>query len=231
MNTPHRQNAPDAGTRDRKASHDLDDAGYLARFYGEGADTYNQRNRHGYYGPVVITALAAAMQTAYLAKEREAVEILDAGCGTGLVGVQLQSLGFRQLDGFDLFDEMAEKAREIGVYRHVQGNVDLNGSLSEYPNASYDMTICCGVFVQRHVRPHGLRELARVTRPKGMVIVSTRKSYAEAALFEDEVQRLHDAGIVGLRQCLKDARYYDENAHYWVLQIPDTAAAQREEQP
>ncbi|MER9064832.1 class I SAM-dependent methyltransferase, partial [Mesorhizobium sp. M0698] len=99
-------------------------------------------------------------------------------------------------------------------------------------SASYDITVCCGVFTLGHVRPDGLRELARVTRPNGFIIASTRKSYAEATSFEDEVRRLQDAGVLVLVQCLKDSRYVaEENAHYWVFQVPEKANAPTQERP
>ncbi|MER9826752.1 class I SAM-dependent methyltransferase, partial [Mesorhizobium sp. M0115] len=127
--------------------------------------------------------------------------------------------------------EMAEKARQTRAYRHVRDDVDLNGSLSHYSSASYDITICCGVFTLGHVRPDGLRELARVTRPNGFVIVSTRKSYAQATSFEDEVRRLQDAGVLVTAQCLNDGKYVaEEGAHYWVFQVTDKANAPTEEQ-
>ncbi|MER9971902.1 methyltransferase domain-containing protein [Mesorhizobium sp. M0060] len=230
MKIPGQRSALNQTAR-RKASHALDtDVGYLAQFYRDGADTYDLNvGRQGYYGPIVVAELAAVIQTAYLANERAVITILDAGCGTGLVGLQLERLGFRLIDGFDLFEEMAEKARQTRTYRQVQGDVDLNGPLSDYCNASYDITVCCGVFTHRLVRPDGLRELARVTRPNGFIIASTRKSYAEATCFDGEVRRLQDAGVLMPAHCLSDARYYDEDAHYWVFQVPDKASAPTEE--
>ncbi|RVD13100.1 MAG: methyltransferase domain-containing protein [Mesorhizobium sp.] len=226
MKIPDQKSALDQTAR-KKGSHALDtDVGYVAEYYRDRADTYDLHvGSQGYCGPIVVAELAGAVQTAYLAKERAAVTILDAGCGTGLVGLQLQRLGFQLIDGFDLIGEMAEKARQTRIYRHVTGGVDLNGPLSEYPNASYDVTVCCGVFTHRHARPDGLRELARVTRPNGFVIASTRKSYAEATSFEDEVRRLQDAGLLMPALCLSDARYYEENAHYWAFQVLDKARA------
>lgn len=44
-------------------------------------------SREGYCGPKIVAQLAGAMQTAYLGRERAAISILDAGCGTGLLGV------------------------------------------------------------------------------------------------------------------------------------------------
>ncbi|RWM49491.1 class I SAM-dependent methyltransferase [Mesorhizobium sp.] len=233
MKIRDQQSALDQTAR-QKASHALDtNAGYLAQFYRDQADTYDlDVGRMGYCGPIIVAELAAAIQTAYLAKERAVITILDAGCGTGLVGLQLKRLGFQLIDGIDLSEEMAEKARQTGVYRHVRGDVDLNGPPSDYCSASYDITVCCGVFVLGHVQPKGLRELARVTRPNGFVIASTRKSYVEATRFDGEVRRLQDAGALVLAQRLNDGRYIaEEDAHYWVFQVPEKASVPTEERP
>ncbi|WP_353018214.1 methyltransferase domain-containing protein, partial [Mesorhizobium sp. M1374] len=97
-----------------------------------------------------------------------------------------------------------------GLYRHVQGDVDLNGPLSDHPTATCDIKVCCGVFTLGHVRPDALRELARVTRPNGFIIASTRKSYAEATSFENEARRLQAAGVLVTAQCLSDGKYIAE---------------------
>jgi predicted TPR repeat methyltransferase len=46
------------------------------------------------------------------------LNILDAGCGTGLVGERVARLS-RRLDGVDLSPEMLEKARQKGVYTEL----------------------------------------------------------------------------------------------------------------
>ncbi|KAA3447953.1 class I SAM-dependent methyltransferase [Mesorhizobium sp. SARCC-RB16n] len=232
MQTKDQRTALEQAARKRiKDSHALDgDAGRLAEFYRGWASAYElEVGRDEYCGPVIVAELAGAVQTAYLARERPAIPILDAGSGTGLVGVQLDRLGFRTIDGLDLSEEMAEKARQTQVYRHIRAGVDLNGPLSGYPSASYYITVCCGVFTLGHVRPDALRELARVTRPNGFVIVSTRKSYADATCFEDEVRHLQDEGVLVPAQCLNDGRYIaEEGAHYWVFRVPEKASAPAE---
>ncbi|MFD1984348.1 class I SAM-dependent DNA methyltransferase [Mesorhizobium newzealandense] len=231
MNTLTEQTALEEAAQKRiKESHSLNgDADRLAKYYRGWADSYElDVEREQYCGPVIVAELTGALQAAYVDGPRAATTILDAGCGTGLVGMELERLGFRSIDGFDLSEAMVEKAVETGSYRHVQGDVDLNSSLTCYPDASYDMTVCCGVFTLGHVRPDGLRELARVTRPKGFVIVSTRKSYAEATSFEDEVLSLQQAGVFVPVQCLNDGRYLEEeDAHYWALRVAEKPKERR----
>ncbi|MCV3211256.1 class I SAM-dependent methyltransferase [Mesorhizobium sp. YC-39] len=234
MTTLDQQTALEQAARKRiKDSHALDgDVGRLTHFYRGWASSYELDVGHDKYcGPTIMAELAGAVQTAYLANERTAIAVLDAGCGTGLVGVELERLGFRLIDGIDLSQEMVEKARQTRVYRHVQGDVDLNGPLPDHASGSYDITVCCGVFTLGHIRPDALRELARVTRPNGFVIISTRKSYAETTSFEDQVRRLQDAGVLETAQCLKDGKYIaEEGAHYWVFKVPDRVCAEAEQQ-
>ncbi|CDX30549.1 Methyltransferase type 11 [Mesorhizobium plurifarium] len=222
MKTPEREPALDQAARKRaEISHLKCDASRLALFYGEWASSYNRDvSGEKYYGPITVAELAGVVQAAYLASAREAITVLDAGCGTGLVGVQLARLGFELIDGFDLTEEMAGKARRTGVYRNILVDADLNVTLSEYPDATYDITVCCGVFGLGQVRPQALRELARVTRANGFVIASTSRRYLEATSFEDEVRRLQQEGVVVPAQCLSDGRYIaDEPAHYWVFRV------------
>ncbi|MCO5965427.1 class I SAM-dependent DNA methyltransferase [Sinorhizobium meliloti] len=205
------------------------DADRLAQSYREWADSYElDVDRECYCGPSIVAELAGAVQAAYIGRRRAATAILDAGCGTGLVGIQLEHLGFRLIDGFDPSEALAEMARDTGVYRKVEGDVDLNRSLSGYLSASYDMTVCCGVFTLEHVRPDRLRELARVTRPNGFVILSTYKSHAGAKTFEDEVLVLQEAGVLTPAHCLYNGRFLgEENAHYWALRVLEKPAEQR----
>lgn len=214
-----------------KAAHALDgDADCLAQYYREWADYYElDVDREHYYGPSIVAELAGAVQASYISKERAATAILDAGCGTGLVGIQLEHLGFRLIDGFDLSEAMAEMARETGVYRTVEDDIDLNRPLSHYSSASYDMTVCCGVFTLGHVDPHALRELVRVTRPNGFVIASSCKSYAGTMPFEDAVMCLQEAGVLAPAHRLNDGRFLgEEDADYWTLRVLKKPAKQQQ---
>ena len=51
--------------------------------------------------------------------------IVDAGCGTGLIGVELARHGYRTIDGVDLSPAMVERARQRNVYRDLEDDFDL----------------------------------------------------------------------------------------------------------
>ncbi|NTZ93595.1 class I SAM-dependent methyltransferase [Agrobacterium tumefaciens] len=56
--------------------------------------------------------------------------IVDIGCGTGLLGVEIRSLA-KRLEGFDISQNMLAKAEEKGLYDHLgQADLSLNEETS-----------------------------------------------------------------------------------------------------
>ena len=147
--------------------------------------------------------------------------LLDAGCGTGLVGVELGKLGFGRVDGFDLSEAMAERAASSGAYRRVLGGVDMLHARTRYADASYRAVLSVGVFTLGHVPPEALAVLARLCQPGGVLLVSTRTHYYEQTPFQAVADGLLDAGELTLSRRLEDAPYNEDgDAHYWVFTRP-----------
>ena len=148
------------------------------------------------------------------------VEILDAGCGTGLVGIALREKGYRQIDGFDLCDTMVAKARQTGVYRSLIGGCNMLQRIPAYSDNENYVTLCCGVFTTGHVPPIALRELIRITKPGGVVLLSTRRSYYETTEFKQTYEKLAQVGVIELIDCVMDGPYLaEEGAHYWAFKV------------
>jgi SAM-dependent methyltransferase len=119
--------------------------------------------------------------------------ILDAGCGTGLVGAELSRLGVARLVGFDLSDEMIAVARSRGVYDALR-----QGSLLEplpFPAGSFDAVVSVGVFTYGHVGPSALRGLTTVVRPGGHVTITFRDDALGPLGYADEIERLEAEGV------------------------------------
>jgi SAM-dependent methyltransferase len=90
---------------------------------------------------------------------------LDAPCGTGLLATELRSRGFAVL-GLDA-DPAAARAAGISA---VPG--DLEEALP-FPTASFDLALCLEGIEHVEAQAALLRELARVVRPGGTLILST----------------------------------------------------------
>ena len=73
--------------------------------------------------------VAPARGAALLARYASSTgKVLDCGCGTGLAGEQLKSLGFTDMDGIDISANMLRQARAKGVYGDLS-QVDLTAGL------------------------------------------------------------------------------------------------------
>lgn len=122
------------------------------------------------------------------------VRILDAGCGTGLVGVCLAKLGATHIDGIDLSPGMLTLARKTGAYTTLEP-ADLTQPLKA-PTASYDVVSCVGTFTAGHVGPQCLDELVRVVKTGGLLVATVLEEIWKPLGFEARVWGLRDEGLV-----------------------------------
>jgi ubiquinone/menaquinone biosynthesis C-methylase UbiE len=133
--------------------------------------------------------------------------VLDAGCGTGLVGEELARKGYRRMDALDYSREMLEEARQKAVYsRYIQA--DLNQPLS-IGDDRYDAVVCAGTFTYGHVKADAFEELVRITRPGGVVCFTIRDGAYEDYGYRPRMIRLEQKGaweLVGMQ----DADYLRE---------------------
>ena len=98
--------------------------------------------------------------------------ILDAGAGSGMLGVAARAAGFTHLDAMDLSVGMLEKARARGVYGDVRTGV--LGEPLDYETDSYAAVLSSGVFTPGHAPPESFRELVRIVKRGGLIAFTLR---------------------------------------------------------
>ncbi len=185
----------------------------VKQYYADWARNYDQDvGAAQYSGPTI----AARLLQQHLADRK--ARILDAGCGTGLVGTELQALGYGAIDGFDLSPEMAELSKANGAYRQVVGDIDMMRALEDYPVFDYDALLSIGVFTLGHVPPQALAVLLQLLRAGGLLLISTRSHYYEQTVYQQQVDLLLDSRKMSQVQVIWDAPYnHDGGAHYWLF--------------
>ncbi len=162
-------------------------------------------------------------QIPFSAKKTPDVKIMDIGCGTGLVGEILFRKGFTHIDGVDLSHKMIEKAYDLGVYQTLVGWVDLKKPLPFFFKNQYDLLICCGVFSLDMVVPSSFNYMIEITKPGGIVILSTRTDWHTDYNFQEYYEDLEKKGHIKLIKVIMDAPYLvgEFSAHYWAFMVLD----------
>ena len=129
------------------------------------------------------------------------LKIIDVGCGTGLVGLELKNLGFSNFDGIDISQEMIDIAQSRGYNSLFLGN--LNKSLSIDSN-SYDAALCVGVFTHGHVGPERFYELIRIVKPEGIICFTINEDVYESYGFDIAIKHL---GFINVWEILDIKRH------------------------
>jgi ubiquinone/menaquinone biosynthesis C-methylase UbiE len=104
------------------------------------------------------------LETGFVERFAREKDVLEVGCGTGLLLLRMQRFA-KSVRGVDLSPGMLEKAKARGLDVLV-------GSATELPFGNDNFDVTCSFKVLAHVPEieKALDEMARVTRPGGVVI-------------------------------------------------------------
>ena len=114
-------------------------------------------------------------------------KIYDAGCGTGLVGVELKKHGFSNFYGADLSQKLLDLVPKE-LYQKLD-KVDLNKPIEEEDNL-FDAIMCVGTFTFGHVKPPALDEFIRITKNKGLICFTINEGIHEEYGFDKKIDQL-----------------------------------------
>ncbi len=172
-------------------AYELETAEQTLAHYRAWAQTYDREvgEENGYAQPArTAEALARHVTPSQTA-------VLDAGCGSGLSGLALVAAGFGPVDGCDFSPEMLELARAKGIYRELW-EADLNQPLRTIADGAYDAVTAVGVFSFGHVAPEACRQLLRVTKPGGWLVIALNEKYWDKGDLAAELDRLETGGRI-----------------------------------
>lgn len=138
--------------------------------------------------------------------------VLDVGCGTGLVGVELRRLGAPTIDGIDISAEMLAEAGAKydaagAVYRSLI-EADLTAPV---PLASdtYAGVVSAGAFTHGHLGVSAIDEVLRVSAPGGRGALGVNASHFRELGFDEYFERAVGTGTI-TDFALVDVAVYDD---------------------
>ncbi|KAF2130698.1 S-adenosyl-L-methionine-dependent methyltransferase [Dothidotthia symphoricarpi CBS 119687] len=162
--------------------------------YEKWASTYNDdlaESTGNYVAPVLAAQAALRFGSDNPAK----AVILDAGCGTGLVGQALSRGGATIIDGVDLSPHMLKVAEKTGAYQNLTVG-DLTQPIDALEDF-YDIVMCVGTFTHGHVGPDpALREFVRVAKRGGLIVATIIDELWVSGGFKAEVEKLEAEDLI-----------------------------------
>ena len=115
------------------------------------------------------------------------IKILDAGCGSGLAGIELKKRGFTNIYGVDFSKSMLNLIPN-NIYQTVE-LIDLNEPL-KYDDNDFGAIICVGTFTYGHVKARALDEFIRVTNKNGYICFTINEGIYTEYKFDKKIKEL-----------------------------------------
>ena len=148
----------------------------------------------------------------------KSVRIIDVGCGTGLVGVELENCDFTNFDGIDISQEMIDIAKHRGYSKLFIGS--LNNSLP-FENNEYSAAFCVGVFTHGHVGSDRLEELVRIVKSGGIICFTINEGVYESYGFNSKIQKLESENVLKVLKVNKNDYMVKKNVKgfYYLAEV------------
>ena len=140
-------------------------------------------------------------------------KILDAGCGTGLVGIELKKYGYSNIEGVDFSQSMLDLVPQ-NIYQKIE-KIDLNKPL-KFKHNIYDVVMCVGTFTYGHVKPHALDEIIRITKNKGLVCFTINEGIYEEYGFDKKIKELTNNKLWNVKEFFKSNYITTKDVEAWL---------------
>ena len=145
--------------------------------------------------------------------EDKNIKIFDAGCGTGLVGLELKKFGYNNYDGADLSQKLLDLVPK-NLYKKLI-KADLNKKIQSEDN-SYDAVMCVGTFTFGHVKPNALEEFIRITKNNGLICFTINEGIYEEYGFDKKINELNEKKLWQMKEFFKSDYIASKDVNAWL---------------
>jgi len=165
--------------------------------------------RLGYPDPTKVAEMADK-HAATKGLNKDTCQVLDLGCGTGLVGQALAAKGFKNIVGVDISPDMMAKAKMKNIYSDLVEH-DLSNK-EDFPrelNNSFDIVVSAGLINNNHMDEDLFEVMMATAKKGGMIIFASRISYIGDYWYNTVLTRLAAENRLKLAEQSEDFFKYD----------------------
>ena len=121
--------------------------------------------------------------------------VLDAGCGTGVVALEILDMGYR-VYGIDIADSMIQRAKELramaGIHKEKWELATSELKEAHFEDESFEAILALGFLEYQTDEVAVLREMNRILKPGGCLVISgprrfTLQNYFRLGLVAKEI--------------------------------------------
>lgn len=145
--------------------------------------------------------------------------LLDFGCGTGLMGIELKKVGYNNIYGLDGSAQMLAIADSKGVYKWtwevLVGVAELPlGAIyrEDLKGSGFDAVFCSACLIKGHLPNCCFEEMLKSLRPGGYMIFSIRDIYLNPETdngmnFVGKLAELEEQGVMNHIETIHYTKY------------------------
>ena len=190
--------------------HELKTTKDVMHYYDEWSknNKYNKdMNDWDYSGPKETVEVLIKYQ-----KDKN-IKIYDAGCGSGLVALELKKFGFSYFDGADISKELLNQIPK-DLYKELDQS-DLNRKILKEDNF-YDVVMCVGTFTFAHVKAHTLDEFVRITKVNGLICFTINEAIYIDHGFKSKIDNLVNNNKIKKVEFFKSNYLASKDVNAWL---------------
>ena len=176
----------------------------------------NWTNKSQYNQDMVDWQYTAPQHSVNLFKQHapnKGMRILDAGCGSGLVGMELKKEGYINLKGVDFSQSMLDLVPEE-IYNSIE-LIDLNEPLY-FEDNYFDAIMCVGAFTYGHVKAHTLNEFIRITKNNGLICFTVNEGIYSEYKFDKKIEQLSHNNLWEIISLKKSPYIKNKDVQAWL---------------
>ena len=177
---------------------------------------YNWTKKDGFNQDMINWNYTAPKNTAKIFSKyasNKSINILDAGCGTGLVAKELLKEGFSNFVGVDFSQNMLNLVPK-NLYQQLE-LIDLNNPL-KYADNYFDAIVCVGTFTYGHVKAHALNEFIRIVKKNGLICFTVNEGIYQKYKFDKKIQELKNNNKWKILELKKSTYIVNKGVEAWL---------------